>query len=267
MVEDNTSTHTAAHPTRRVVLLGASNVTLGLSTVIATAQQAWGAPLDIMAAIGLGRSYGATSTVLGRSLPGILQCGLWEDLEQRPPMPTAALVTDIGNDIMYGRDVAVILPWVQTCLERLHTAADRLVITRLPLASLGRAPDWKLRLLISLFFPSSRTGYPQALAKAQALDHQLLSLAGRYHADVVQPECAWYAWDPIHIARVCRPVAWQKYLACWSDGRKFSPARRSLRRWVTTVRAQPLRWSLFGIQRHRHQPTARLPDGTTLSLY
>jgi hypothetical protein len=266
VVEDNTSTHTA-HPTRRVVLLGASNVTLGLSTVIATAQHAWGVPLDIMAAIGLGRSYGTRSTMLGRSLPGILQCGLWEDLEQRPPMPTAALVTDIGNDIIYGRDVDVILRWVQTCLERLHTVADRLVITRLPLASLGRTPGWRLRLLSSLFSPSSRIDYPRALTKAHALDHELLSFAGRYHAYVVQPECVWYAWDPIHISRARRPAAWQEYLACLSDGRNFSPARRSLRRWVTTVRSRPLRWSLLGIERHRDQPTARLPDGTTLSLY
>ena len=267
MVEDNIPTDTTGHPSRRVILLGASNVTLGLSTVIATAQQAWGTPLEIMAAIGHGRSYGMTSSVLGRALPGIVQCGLWDDLHQRPPMPTAALVTDIGNDIMYGTDVHVILRWLRTCLERLHSVADRLVITRLPLASLGRAPDWKLRLLISLFFPSSRGDYRQALAKAHELDRELLAFAGRYHAYIVQPECAWYAWDPIHIARAFRPAAWQKYLACWSDGKNFSPARRSVRRWVTTVRARPLRWSFLGIDRQCKQPTARLPDGSTLSLY
>ena len=267
MVEDNISSDTSGHPSRRVILLGASNVTLGLSTVIATAQQAWGTPLDIMAAIGHGRSYGTTSSVLGRSLPGILQCGLWDDLKQRPPLPTAALVTDIGNDIIFGRDVDVILRWVQTCLERLHSVADRLVITRLPLASLGRTPDWKLHLLISLFFPSSHGDYRQALAKAHALDHELLSFAGRYHAYVVQPDCAWYTWDPIHIARAFRPAAWQKYLACWSDGRNFFSARRSARRWVATVRARPLRWRFLGVHRRCEQPTARLPDGSTLSLY
>jgi hypothetical protein len=267
VVEDNVSAKTAAYPTRRVILLGASNVTLSLSTVIATAQQAWGAPLEIMAAIGHGRSYGMTSSVLGRSLPGILQCGLWEDLQQRPPMPTAALVTDIGNDIMYGTDVNVMLRWLQKCLERLHGVADRLVITRLPLASLGRTADWKLRLLVSLFFPSLRGDYREALAKAHVLDRDLLSFAGRYRAYVVQPECAWYAWDPIHVARAFRPAAWQKYLACWSDGKIFPPARRSLRRWMMTARARPLRWRLLGIDRQCQQPSAWLPDGSTLSLY
>ncbi len=267
MVKDRVPTGPAAQPERRVIILGASNVTLGLPTVIATAQQAWGRPLDIMAAIGHGRSYGATSRVLGRSLPGIVQCGLWEDLQRRPHLPTAALVTDIGNDIIYGRDVDQILRWVQTCLERLHRIADRLVVTRLPMASLSRAPDWRLRLLISLFFPSSRPDRGQALEKANALDRQLVSFAGPYRAYIVQPQSAWYSWDPLHIARAFRAVAWQNYLACWTDGENFSPPPKSLRRWVIARRARPLHWKRFGIAHHREQPTARFPDGTTLSLY
>lgn len=47
VVEDSESTGMPAQAARRVILLGASNVTLGLSTVMATARQAWGQPLDI----------------------------------------------------------------------------------------------------------------------------------------------------------------------------------------------------------------------------
>ncbi|NLX54446.1 MAG: hypothetical protein GXY58_04975 [Planctomycetaceae bacterium] len=267
MVDNNLPTGAESVPARRAIVLGASNVSLGLSTVVATAQQAWGAPLEILAAIGHGRSYGQTSSVLGRSLPGILHCGLWDELHQRPPLPTAALVTDIGNDILYGSDVTVILRWVETCLERLHNVCDRLVITRLPLASLHRTPDWRLRLLTSLFFPSSRGNYRDALAKAHEVDQALLSFAGRYRAYIVQPDWTWFGWDPIHIARAHRPVAWQKYFACWTDGRVFSPARRSLRRWLITTAARPSRWTFLGVARECQQPTLRLSDGSTLSLY
>jgi hypothetical protein len=227
VVEGSAATVAPPQPTRRVILLGASNVTQGLSTIIATACQAWGGPLDILAAIGHGRSYGATSSVLGRTLPGILQCGLWEDLQQRPPLPTAALVTDIGNDLIYGRDVDVILRWLETCLERLHRVVDRLVITRLPLASIAQTPHWQKRLLISLIFPGSRIDPVQTLLKARELDRQLDAFASRYRAYVVQPDRAWYSWDPIHISRACRSAAWQKYLLCWSDGENFSPAQPS----------------------------------------
>ena len=89
-------------PERRVVLLGASNLVAGLPRVVEAARSVWGGPLDILAAAGHGRSYGRSSRVLWRTLPGILSCGLWEDLARRPPASTAALLTDVGNDILYG---------------------------------------------------------------------------------------------------------------------------------------------------------------------
>ena len=42
--------------------------------------------------IELGRSYGRTTTVLGRTLPGIVPCQLWQDLAQMPAERTVALV-------------------------------------------------------------------------------------------------------------------------------------------------------------------------------
>jgi hypothetical protein len=250
-----------------VILLGASNLTLGLSSLIATAQLAWGAPLEIMAAVGHGRSYGTTSSVLGRALPGIVECGLWHDLRQRPPLPTAALVSDIGNDLLYGQPVDTILFWLTTCLERLCRVSDRLVITRLPLASIEQVPAWRMRLLISLVFPRSRCNVDLILARARELDGHLLSFAGRFGAYVVAPERTWYGWDPIHVAGAYRAVAWQKFLSRWTDGKSISAPSPSLRRWITTRGARPLRWQLCGFARHRRQPAARFPDGSTLSLY
>lgn len=254
-------------PTRRVVILGASNVTLGLSSLIESARAAWGSPLDILAAAGHGRSYGTTSTVLGRSLPAILQCGLWEELARRTPLPTAALLTDIGNDLIYGRDVPVILQWVEACLTRLQPVVDRLVVTRLPLASLQRTAPWKLRLLISLIFPSSRLELTSALDQARELDAQLITFAGRFRAYVVQPDVDWYRWDPIHVTRARRAEAWQKYLSCWCDGEKNSSPRDSLRQWLTVVRARPQQWRYWGRARQRQQPCVTFADGTRLSLF
>ncbi len=252
---------------RRVVLLGASNVTMALSTVVETAQHAWGQPLEVLAAIGHGRSYGVSSSVLGRTLPGIVECGLWKELETRSPLPTAAMVTDIGNDIVYGHDVPIISQWVETCLERLSTQADRLVVTRLPIESLSAAAAWKMHLLSSLIFPGSRLNRDEALAKAVEMDHKLLEYANRFGAYVVQPESTWYSWDPIHISRAHRIAAWRTFMSCWSNGQPPTPATPSWRRWFTLQRARPRTWKLFGIERHRDQPSVRLPDGTTIFLF
>ena len=82
--------------------------------------------------MGLGRSYGQRSTVLGRSLPGITECGLWPAL-QHGSGPVHALITDVGNDVIYGVPVDRIVAWGSTCVDRLH-AARRMVT--LPLVSI-----------------------------------------------------------------------------------------------------------------------------------
>jgi len=78
------------NPSRRVVFLGASNVVRAISTIVETAELSWGLPLDVLAACGHGRSYGRTSCVLGRSLPGSCSAGFGRissgDLRcRRPP--------------------------------------------------------------------------------------------------------------------------------------------------------------------------------------
>ncbi len=106
-------------PPQRVVILGASNVLRSISTVLATAERLRGQPLDFLAAAGHGRSYGLTSRVLGRSLPAIRACALWETIFRRPQVPTVSLVTDVGNDLLYGASVETIASWVEECLTKL----------------------------------------------------------------------------------------------------------------------------------------------------
>src|SRR5260370_20504699 len=62
-------------PPRRVVLLGASNVTRGLSTAVGTALRLAGGPLELLAAVGHRRSYRTRRPPLFRGLPALLECG------------------------------------------------------------------------------------------------------------------------------------------------------------------------------------------------
>src|SRR3990172_1633729 len=106
-------------PTRRVVLLGASNLVRSISTVVETARQIWREPVEIMAAIGHGRSYGQESRLLGRKISGIFPSALWKDLQSRPSLATTALLTDVGNDLGYGGPVATLVAWGERCVGQL----------------------------------------------------------------------------------------------------------------------------------------------------
>lgn len=254
-------------PARRVVLLGASNVIRGISTLLETARRLWGSPLDFMAATGHGRSYGLSSRFMGRSLPPIVSCGLWDDLAARPAAATAALVTDIGNDIVYGADVEQIAAWVDQCLERLSAVSERVVITQLPLESVSGVHPASFLLIRTAFYPRSRLRLSEAISRAEQLNEHVKELARRHRAELVSPRAEWFGVDPIHIRTVHRPAAWREILATWCEGPLPLAAPRSLRQWLYLSRLRPMRRCWLGNEQYQAQPAGRFPDGTTVSFY
>jgi hypothetical protein len=255
-------------PPRRLVVLGASNVALALPTLVAAARALWGGPLDVLLAFGHGRSYGMRMPLLWRELPGIIDCGLWRALEGRPPAPTAALLTDIGNDLLYEVPVPAIAAWVETCLDRLEQAGARVAMTSLPMRSVSGLSPSRFRVIRSIFFPRSQLRYDTILGWARELDERLRRLARERGAILVEPRPEWYGFDPIHIRRGRRAAAWLEMLSALAGGSRgvvsFPPRlRRSPRLWL--LKAEQ-RW-VFGRERYTAQPTARLHDGTTLALY
>ncbi|UCD76406.1 MAG: hypothetical protein JSV91_05670 [Phycisphaerales bacterium] len=252
----------------RVVLLGASNLTRGISTVIETARLILGGPLEVFAAMGHGRSYGMRSRVLVRSLPGIVESGLWDALDTRSEaMQTFALITDVGNDILYGAEPEQIIEWVERCIDHLGEHHARIIVTHLPMASVRRLSRWKYYAVRSALFPSCRIGIEQALESAIELDGRLRELIAGREIQSIETDRAWYGFDPIHVRMRYWRSAWNRILRRWHDEPKPIRAGRSLRRWAALRRAMPERWWLLGRERQTPQPAARLPDGTTISLF
>jgi len=252
----------------RLVALGASNLTRGLAAVVAAEREAWGTELEVLAALGLGRSYGAESRVLVRTLPSILDCGLWAELGRRPRRPTRALVTDVGNDIPHGRPARTIVAWVEECIERLHAAgADEIVMTDLPMAGLRRLPPLAYRLFRTLYFPGSRLPLPRAAAEAEAVSAGLALIARRHGVTLVQPRPEWYGFDPIHIRRRTRRDAWSEILG--RPAARPGPLRVRLAEAVECCRLQlrPERQRWLGMPQVTPQEGRRLRRGGRIDLY
>jgi hypothetical protein len=252
---------------RRAVVLGASNVFRSIATVVAAAQAARGAPLDLFIAAGHGRSFGMWNRVLGYSVPGIVQCGLWDALAARTNVPTAALITDVGNDLLYGASAPTILGWVETCLARLRPQCEQIVVTELPLTSLARLTSARFVMFRTALFPASRMTLAQAIDGANCLNDGLQALAEKYFCTVVVPRAAWYGFDPIHVEQRHVSAAWHELLASWRTSEATSAARGSLWQW-SRLRARRIHVQRFmGRQRETPQPALRYADGSTISLY
>jgi len=239
-----------------VILLGASNLTRGFGSVVSLARDRLGAPLEVFAALGRGRSYGTTSRFLGRTLPGIAGCGLWRALERAGEVPTRALFTDLGNDLAFGASPPEILTWVRACLDRVEGA--RVVVSGLPLPRLRRLSRWQFALWAGLFFPGRGLTMEHILSGAVELEAGLRELARERGLTLVESRGEWFGADPIHFARGRALEAWKAILASWGEA---EPAQ------LAVPLPAPERRRVLGFERRRPQPGARLRDGTTISVY
>lgn len=249
-------------PALRVVLLGASNLKMGFPRLLSCLP----GPVEVLAALGHGRSFGTWSRLAWvRQLPGILQCGIWDELERRhrrQPLPTVAVVTDVGNDLLYGAPARVIEGWVRTCLERLSRYQAEPILGLLPLASLEKVSAFRYHLARSILFPGRRAAsWSAMLESARELNGRLRSLSLEHGARIVEPSPAWYGMDPIHVRRKMRKEAWTEILRHprLAGGGNVSAGRLPL------FGAAELK--LFGRTLRNPQPVCRFEDGSTVALY
>lgn len=261
-------TNLPSAPARRVVLLGASNLTKGIGTVLETAGRVWNEPLEVHAALGHGRSYGRNTRILGVGLPGIADCGLWQNLTSASRLPTAALVTDIGNDLLYEEPVDRIVGWLEACLDRLAATDARITITRLPIANVERLTPTKFKLVRTILYPYSRITLAEITGRAIALDEHVARIAAERGLAVVSHQPDWYSFDPIHIRFTRRGEAWRDILGAWTAaGGSISPCGSALLRTLHVRTRTPHERRLLFLAQRRAQPSARFRDGTSVSLY
>ena len=252
-----------------IVLLGASNLTRGISTVVETLRLMHGSPLRIFTAMGHGRSYGLHSSVLGRSLCSMLECNLWSAVtrESNGHAPRFALLTDIGNDIMYGAMPEQIVGWIEQCIDRLEECGvQHMNITALPTGSLRRVKRWQFAIVRAVLFPSRHIKFETAISRAletQDLIEDLVRQRGPM-LRLVQHDGDWYGFDPIHIRRRNWPAAWTRFLA--ENDHASQRARRSFRRWQRLRRHMPARYDLFGWPRTCAQPL-RIGQDIHIEMY
>lgn len=255
----------------RVVLLGASNVTLAFPRLWHGLQRVWSEPLELFAADGHGRSYGNWSRVGPRGLPGISACQLWETLESQPTTSTAqvrALITDVGNDLLYGVEADQVSAWIESCLQRLQRLDARIVVTSLPVASVQKVSRRRFEFLKSMMFPGSQMSFDEVEPKMLRLNHLVAELARTYGADFIEKRGEWYGFDPIHIRRRYRAVAWNTILTPWfDDPNEVRFPSVGLHRSSLIWRQRPAERRWREKTQKTVQPTLCEPNGSALWLF
>lgn len=218
-----TSTPTE-QPAARVVVLGASNVSLAWPQLTRTLLQRCSRPLHLHTAHGMGRSYLGLSRFGLRSMPGILESGIWDELStcDGPPLQ-AALITDLGNDLVYGHSAEKVVRSAADAVARIRNINPgcQIVVTRPPVASVESLSVFRFGLFRTLLFPLSKLSLSAVINGARALDEGLSQLEG---VTIATPQPEWYGFDPIHILGRFRESAFRSYLASWPAMPEEPPA-------------------------------------------
>jgi hypothetical protein len=248
--------------TRRILILGASNVTLAFPLLASACLRPRNVSTELFAAHGHGRSLCARSFVLNRGLPSIRRCGIWNVLKSRPPVDESwAFVTDVGNDLIYGFEVEEILQRLNELFEQVAGLGMPLTFVRLPVERALQLTEWRYRVIKQMLFPGKTIPWSTLSRRMIDLDARAAQTAAAHQAVVLTPRLSWYGIDPIHIRRSRRIAAWQEItgtanlsaplevrsvplrqaLICW----RLPPWRRSYGRQVS-VQTQPVRQDLNG---------------------
>lgn len=255
--------------TNRFILLGASNLTLSLRLVIYRLQQRFGGPSEVLAAVGHGRAYGLTSQALGRGLSGITGSGIWHQLDRLPARPTYALLTDIGNDIVYGSTPQQVLQSVAECVTRLQRHGAQVVVTNLPLAAIERLSVRRYLFYRNLFYPSSCLSRDEALSCAQAVHQGLGELALRQHFRLYEQHPQWFGADGIHVRYWRRSRFYQDVVTHFPQSNNLSTQaacyQNGIQPWLQ--RAQFAHKTLLGREMRCEQPSGKLADGSIVFKY
>jgi len=257
-----------AEPRRKLVMLGASNLSRAFPTAVSLALNAFEVPIAIYLAKGHGRSYGKQSICFGRKISGIFQCGIWQALSQENCVPISAWLTDIGNDLAYEEPVTRVLEWVETCVDRLQTLGAQIVLSDLPIEVLRAVSATRYRLMRSVLFPNCRLAWPEMLSRAEQLSQCLNELAKSRKIAIFTGNISWYGWDPIHPRPRHFVDLWSGLLQPFVEQRTPKSQVNDSLLWRTYLHGlRPEQWSQFSIPRRASQPQGRLCDGSTIFLY
>lgn len=252
----------------RLIVLGASNVAKSLGVLAQVAQQQFQSPLDIVTATGRGRSYGHASWYLARSLPSILSCEIWDYLASQKKQQSYAVITDVGNDLLYEFSADQIAQWVEQCVVQLKEFTNDIVLSGLPIHNVKQISPAKFLLFRTIFFPRTKIPISEVQSHALRLHDYLRSIAARHQIHFVPVKESWYSVDPIHWKIAARPEVWDTLLEPLT-------ARRCDRCLITSKLSTELSYwfcrqkshSMMGVTRVTPQPNVRLESGTTIALY
>ena len=193
-----------------LMLLGASNLARGCFALERHLKRCLHPRrVEVMIAAGPGRGYHAPGGLLHVVYPPIRSSPIFEaaiEMSQSGAR-VAALVTDIGNDIMYGVPEEVLIETLQQIFTRLQSLRAEIFYTTIPQIFETGVHPALFHVLRTVLFPRSRVSYDQT-QRGVGRVNRFLKEAAKDHLRLVPDMDRFTGLDEIHYSVFRASHAW-----------------------------------------------------------
>jgi hypothetical protein len=166
-------------------------------------------PATFIHAMGPGRGYLGRGGILNTTYPPIIDCGILESIQKirKPNQQIIALITDIGNDIMYGIHSKKIIEGLQSVLDTLSKVTKNIFITPIPINLKNDVGEFYFRVLRCIFFPKSFIKYSQTLESIEIINQFILHSSNK-KTTIINGMEQFSGLDKIHYSFFKNHLAW-----------------------------------------------------------
>jgi len=166
-------------------------------------------PASFVHAMGPGRGYVSRGGILNAIYSPILNCGILEAARNKKikDQLVVALITDIGNDIMYGVSSEKIINGLQYLLNSLGEFKTNIFITSIPVDLENDISELHFHIIRQIYFPKSPVKYSQTSNNIKAINKFILQSSNK-KITVINDMKQFCGIDKIHYSIFKSQPAW-----------------------------------------------------------
>jgi hypothetical protein len=192
------------------VLLGASNLARGYSALTEYLSRSMGlGSVQFATALGPGRGYCARGGLLNFSYLPIGECEIIKSVSVSEGGRVAILITDIGNDIMYGVPDTALIECLDALIEKAGRWNAEIFVTSIHVDVSKDLGKISFQILKAFFYPKSAVTFDRADAAVKSVNQYLQKKSEqneRLH--LLSGLGAFAGWDKIHYSLRKSHLAW-----------------------------------------------------------
>lgn len=193
------------------VLLGASNLARGYSALTRKISQNI-SQVEFINAMGPGRGYCAWGGMLNFTYSPIGECRVMESAEvyAKQGRHIVVLLTDIGNDIMYGIPAPTLIECLDGLIEKSMHCNAQVFLTSIHVDVGKDLGERSFKLLKAMFYPKSSVTLEQADSAVKKVNQYLAEKAKQSErVHLVSGLGAFCGMDKIHYSLLKSHLAWE----------------------------------------------------------